>query len=138
MLVVRSEHEGFCVPLLEAMYHGVPIVAYAAAAVPETLGDAGVLLDVKDACTVAAAVDRVVRDDELRAQLVAAGTRASPSSTSAAPARSSSTTVTEVGAMKLAVVTPAVRHRGPGRRRNRGPAPRDAARRDRRRSPSRR
>jgi len=74
VFVVCSEHEGFCVPLLEAMYHGVPIVAFAAAAVPETLGNAGLLLDVKDACTVAAAVDRVVRDEALRGQLVAAGT----------------------------------------------------------------
>jgi glycosyltransferase involved in cell wall biosynthesis len=68
-----SEHEGFCVPLLEAMYHRVPIVAYSAAAVPETLGDAGLLLDAKDACTVATAVDRIVSDPALRTQLLAAG-----------------------------------------------------------------
>jgi L-malate glycosyltransferase len=74
VFVVCSEHEGFCVPLLEAMQHSVPIVAFAAAAVPETLGDAGLLLEVKDACTVAAAVDRVVHDAALRDQLVAAGT----------------------------------------------------------------
>ena len=75
VFVVCSEHEGFCVPLLEAMYHRVPIVAFAAGAVPETLGDAGLLLDVKDPCTVAAAVDRVVRDAALREQLVATGSR---------------------------------------------------------------
>jgi len=73
VLVVCSDHEGFCVPLLEAMHHRVPVVAYAATAVPETLGDAGLLLDVKDPCTVAAAVDRVVTDTALRAQLVDAG-----------------------------------------------------------------
>jgi glycosyltransferase involved in cell wall biosynthesis len=43
-----SEHEGFCVPLLEAMAFDLPVVAYAEAAVPETLGGAGVLLDSKD------------------------------------------------------------------------------------------
>ena len=75
VFVVCSEHEGFCVPLLEAMYHRVPIVAFAAGAVPETLGDAGLLLEVKDPCTVAAAVDRVAGDAALRGQLVAAGTR---------------------------------------------------------------
>jgi glycosyltransferase involved in cell wall biosynthesis len=75
VFVVCSEHEGFCVPLLESMHHRVPIVAYAATAVPETLGDAGLLLDVKDPCTVAAAVDRVVGDDALRRQLVEAGAR---------------------------------------------------------------
>ena len=71
--VVASEHEGFCVPLLEAMHHRVPIVAYAAAAVPETLGDAGLLLDAKDAYTIATAVYRVVTDPPLQAQLIAAG-----------------------------------------------------------------
>ncbi len=73
VFVVCSEHEGFCVPLLEAMHHRVPIVAFASTAVPETLGDAGLLLDVKDPCTVAAAVDRVVTDAPLRKQLVDAG-----------------------------------------------------------------
>jgi glycosyltransferase involved in cell wall biosynthesis len=71
--VVASDHEGFCVPLLEAMYHRVPIVAYAAAAVPETLGDAGLLLDSKDAYTMATAVHRVATDVALREQLIAAG-----------------------------------------------------------------
>jgi L-malate glycosyltransferase len=71
--VVASEHEGFCVPLLEAMHHRVPIVAYSAAAVPETLGDAGLLLDAKDAYTIATAVNRVVTDRALQSQLVDAG-----------------------------------------------------------------
>jgi glycosyltransferase involved in cell wall biosynthesis len=62
VFVVCSEHEGFCVPLLEAMHHRVPIVAYATTAVPETLGDA-------------AAVEHVVSDTALRAQLVEAGAR---------------------------------------------------------------
>lgn len=74
VFVVVSEHEGFCVPLLEAMHHELPIVAYASSAVPETLGDAGLLLHTKDACTVAAGAARVVGDPALRAQLVAAGT----------------------------------------------------------------
>lgn len=75
VFVCLSEHEGFCVPLLEAMHHGVPIVAYAAAAVPETLGGAGVLLTEKDPATVAAAVHRVVTDRPLRDRLVEAGRR---------------------------------------------------------------
>src|SRR6202035_4161537 len=48
VLVCLSEHEGFCVPLIEAMALGVPVVAYAAAAIPDTVGDAAVLLDDKD------------------------------------------------------------------------------------------
>lgn len=75
VLVVCSDHEGFCLPLIEAMHAGLPVVAYAAAAVPETLGDGGLLLDTKEPCTVAAAVARVLRDDRLREQLVAAGRR---------------------------------------------------------------
>lgn len=47
-LVCASEHEGFCVPLLEAMAFDLPVLAYHAAAVPETLGSAGILLESKD------------------------------------------------------------------------------------------
>jgi glycosyltransferase involved in cell wall biosynthesis len=71
--VCCSDHEGFCAPLLEAMHHGLPIVAYRAAAVPETIADAGVLLDSKAPAEVAAAAHRVVTDDELRARLIALG-----------------------------------------------------------------
>jgi glycosyltransferase involved in cell wall biosynthesis len=68
-----SEHEGFCVPLLEAMHHGLPFVAYGVTAVPETLGAGGVCLPTKSAPTVAAAVHRVVTDAALRDALAAAG-----------------------------------------------------------------
>ena len=68
-----SEHEGFCVPLLEAMHNGVPVVAFGSTAVPETLGSGGLCLPSKDPGTVAAAVHRVVSDDTARAALVTAG-----------------------------------------------------------------
>lgn len=71
--VCVSDHEGFCVPLLESMHHGLPIVAYGSTAVPETLGSGGLCLPTKSPTTVAAAVHRVLSDDALRAQLVAAG-----------------------------------------------------------------
>ena len=48
LFLCASEHEGFCVPLVEAMDADVPIVAYAAGAVPETLGGAGLLFAPKD------------------------------------------------------------------------------------------
>jgi L-malate glycosyltransferase len=70
-----SEHEGFCVPLLEAMHFGVPVVAYAAAGVPETLGDAALLVQDKDFPTLAELIQRVVIDTALR-QAVVAGQRA--------------------------------------------------------------
>ena len=75
VFVCLSEHEGFKVPILEAMHFGVPVVAYAAAAVPETVADGGVVLDDKDPVVVAAAVNRVLTDGALRAELVAAGRR---------------------------------------------------------------
>lgn len=71
--VCCSDHEGFCAPLLEAMHHGLPIVAYAAAAVPETVGDAGVVVDSKEPALVAAAAERVLGDTGLRARLVDRG-----------------------------------------------------------------
>ena len=65
IFVSLSEHEGFCVPLLEAMHYRLPILALASSAVPETLADAGVLLESSDPLRVAAAVDVVLRDQEL-------------------------------------------------------------------------
>jgi len=75
VFVCLSDHEGFKVPAVEAMHFGIPVVALAATAVPETVADAGVLLDTKDPLVVAAAVDRVMTDDALRAELVEAGRR---------------------------------------------------------------
>jgi L-malate glycosyltransferase len=75
VFVCASEHEGFCVPLVESMGHGVPIVAYATSAVPETVADAGLLLRSKEPLRFAASVHRVVEDTRLRTQLVEAGRR---------------------------------------------------------------
>ncbi len=65
-----SEHEGFGVPIVEAMAAGVPVVAFGAAAVPETMGGAGILLRTKKPEVVAAAVQAVLSDPELRDRLV--------------------------------------------------------------------
>jgi len=73
--VSASEHEGFAVPLVEAMAYEVPIVAYSSTAVPETAGDAAVLLDDKSPTVMAAAVHRVVTDPSLGATLVDRGRR---------------------------------------------------------------
>ncbi len=73
LYVSCSGHEGFCAPLIEAMHHGLPVVAYAAGAVPETLGDAGVLLGSKAPALVAAAAERLMRDGALRERLLVAG-----------------------------------------------------------------
>jgi len=68
-----SEHEGFGVPLLEAFYLGLPVVAFDAGAVAETMNGGGVLLREKDPFRTAALVDRVVSDKDLRSRLVASG-----------------------------------------------------------------
>ncbi len=69
-----SEHEGFCVPVVEAMATGVPSVVSRRAAIPSTVGDAAVLVDdPDDPVTVAAVLDRVIGDDELRMTLVGRG-----------------------------------------------------------------
>jgi glycosyltransferase involved in cell wall biosynthesis len=73
VFVCLSEHEGFCVPVLEAMELGVPVVAYAAAAVPETLDRAGLLVEDKSPVAVAEAVEKVCRPGARRQQLIAAG-----------------------------------------------------------------
>ncbi len=70
MFVSLSEHEGFGVPILEAMAARVPVVAYGSTAVPETMGGAGIVLRTQDAATVAATVQAVFDDDDLRLRLV--------------------------------------------------------------------
>lgn len=71
VFLCASEHEGFCVPLVEAFYSGIPVVAYAATAVPATMDGAGVLYSAKDPAHVAALIDQVVSNDALRDQVVA-------------------------------------------------------------------
>ena len=65
-----SEHEGFCIPLIESMVHGVPVVAYAAGAVPETLAGAGVLFSGKRWDFVAETLSRVCGDAGLRQKII--------------------------------------------------------------------
>jgi glycosyltransferase involved in cell wall biosynthesis len=73
--ISTSVHEGFCAPLVEAMAHGIPVVARAAGAVPETLGEAGIVLDTQDASVFADALHEAVTSPETRASIVAAGAR---------------------------------------------------------------
>lgn len=73
MLVFPSLYEGFGMPLLEAMQAGVPVVAARAGASPETVGDAGLLVEPGDVEGFADAMAQLVFDDELRATLIKAG-----------------------------------------------------------------
>lgn len=69
VFICLSEHEGFCVPLLEAMTVGLPIIAYDQPAVAETLKDSGMLLQNKSPELVAEAVEKVVTNVALRDSL---------------------------------------------------------------------
>lgn len=70
VLVCLSEHEGFCVPLLEAASRELPILAYGAAAVPETLGDSGILFEKKDYGAMADAIRKLQTDESFRKQVI--------------------------------------------------------------------
>jgi glycosyltransferase involved in cell wall biosynthesis len=66
-----SEHEGFCVPLVEAMAADVPVLAYGAGAVPDTLGGAGVQFAPKDLEHAAELLGALAFDDDLRKHVIA-------------------------------------------------------------------
>lgn len=72
-LVYASLYEGFGIPPLEAMACGTPVVASNVSSVPESVGDAGVLVDPYDVASIAGGVERVLGDADLRRQLVAVG-----------------------------------------------------------------
>ena len=70
LFLCASEHEGFCVPLVEAFYKQVPVLAYAATAVPSTMDGAGVLFDTLDPMRVAALMDAILSDAALQDRIV--------------------------------------------------------------------
>jgi len=65
-----SEHEGFGVPLLEAFYLKIPVVAFAAGALEETMNGGGVILRRKDFLRTAALIDRIQKDQDLRKTII--------------------------------------------------------------------
>lgn len=65
-----SEHEGFCIPLIEAMHFGLPVMAYSATGVPFTMGSAGVLLHQKNHALVAEMAHEILTNAALRSRLV--------------------------------------------------------------------
>ena len=69
VFVCLSEHEGFCIPLLEAFHMGVPVVARPIGGIPEVAGDAALLVEDDDLAVVAELVKLVVEDQELRVEL---------------------------------------------------------------------
>jgi glycosyltransferase involved in cell wall biosynthesis len=72
VFVCASEHEGFCVPIVEAFHKGVPVLAFAATAVPATMDGAGVLYETKDPAHVAALIAAIAGNTRLQAAIVEA------------------------------------------------------------------
>lgn len=75
VFLCMSEHEGFCVPLVESMYFRVPIVAWGLTAVPETMGDCGFVQEEWDEFAFAAYIDKIVEDDRTAERLGTLGRR---------------------------------------------------------------
>lgn len=75
VLCCMSEHEGFCVPILEAFHYGLPVVGRPSGGVAEVAGDAAILTDDEDLGVMAALLDSALGDPELRGELRARGTR---------------------------------------------------------------
>jgi len=70
LFLCASEHEGFCVPLVEAFYMEVPVIAYAATAVPATMDGAGVLFETREPLAVARLMDAIIADRGLQDRIV--------------------------------------------------------------------
>lgn len=69
IFISMSEHEGFCIPLLEAMSFGIPVIAYASAGIPYTVGDAGILLHKKNYIEIAELINIIMNDKVLSDKL---------------------------------------------------------------------
>jgi L-malate glycosyltransferase len=70
LFLCLSEHEGFCLPLMEAMHFGIPVLAYAAAAIPDTLADAGVLIKEKNYPAIAEMAASLCENQDLRKNII--------------------------------------------------------------------
>lgn len=70
IFLCMSEHEGFCVPLLEAMKMGLPVIAYASTAIPETMDGAGILFIKKNIQYIAALIDEIVNNNNFKNKII--------------------------------------------------------------------
>ncbi len=70
VFLCMSEHEGFCVPLLEAMHFDIPVIAYSVGPIPDTMGGAGVLVREKNYAEIAEMIDLLARDRFVRDRVI--------------------------------------------------------------------
>ena len=65
-----SEHEGFCIPLIESMHFGVPIIAFGCTAVTETMDSAGVVVQQKDFARIAELINVIIKDEDTKERII--------------------------------------------------------------------
>ena len=71
--VCLSEHEGYCLPVIEAMHFGLPVIAYNSSALPQTVASGGIIIDQKDYLQLALLINEVGTNAALKQQLASAG-----------------------------------------------------------------
>ncbi len=64
IFITMSEHEGFCIPIIESMVFGIPVIAYAAGAIPEVIGEGGILIKEKNKPAIAKTMHEVISDKQ--------------------------------------------------------------------------
>lgn len=96
LFVMPSLYEGFCMPVLEAMACGTAVACSNTSSLPEVAGDAAIAFDPRDVADMARAIGRVLANRELRAELVARGTKRSRQFTWSACARTVLDTLEQV------------------------------------------
>lgn len=75
LFVTTSQHEGYCLPLVEAMHRGVPVIARREGGMPEALGGGGIMFEDAGPQELAALMHRVLTDDALRNEVLASQQR---------------------------------------------------------------
>lgn len=70
LFLCQSEHEGFCVPLIEAMYFNLPILAYSSSAIPDTLNGSGFLTKEKNPALTGALINKILTDEALKKTII--------------------------------------------------------------------
>src|SRR5690349_20179632 len=71
LFLCASEHEGFCVPIIEAFHKGVPVMAYAATAVPATMDGGGILYEDRDPLHLSRLMSAVIDDPQVEEAVLA-------------------------------------------------------------------
>jgi len=70
IFLCMSEHEGFCIPMVEAMMFNIPIIAYDSTVIPYILNGSGILVDEKNPVLISKIIDRIVSNDNIKNEII--------------------------------------------------------------------